>query len=217
MNKFLQMKTLKFYSLFLIVTLFTSSCIEHEVIPPPVNTVDLNCYFVGYVNGTQVEFTQNVNGYGAQVVNVEDINPSPALSKKTYGTKIKSFYNPQAIRLKFGTLEWDASANSQPTVAMFNDYHSSNSAIPINFSDLGENGVEIEYVDNNGVSWLSRETDLNQDAVFSILSQSSDNTGDYSIFQCDIATCKVWRINPQTSLDEFLEISNAKITSWFKR
>jgi len=211
------MKTLKFYSLFFIVTLFASSCIEHEVIPPPTNTVDLNCYFVGYVNGTQVEFTQNVNGYGAIDVNSEDINPSPTLSKKTYGTKINSFYNPQAIRLKFGTLEWDASANSQPTVVMFNDYHSSNSAISIDFSDLGENGVEIEYVDNNGVSWLSRETDPNQDAIFSILSQSSDNTGDYSIFQCDIASCLVWRINPQTSLDESLLITNAKITSWFKR
>ena len=216
MNKFLQMKTLKFYSLFIIVALFTSSCIEHEVIPPPVNTVDLNCYFVGYVNGTQVEFTQNVNGYGAMDVNAEDINPSPTPSKKTYGTKIKSSYNPQAIRLKFGTLEWDASANSQPTVAMFNDYHSSSSSIPINFSDLGEDGVEIEYIDNNNVQWLSRETDPNQSAVFSIISQASDNTGDYSLFQCDFS-CKVWRINPQTSLDEFLEITNAKMTSWFKR
>jgi len=113
-------------------------------------------------------------------------------------------------------LEWDASANSQPTVAMFNDYHSSSSSIPINFSDLGEDGVEIEYIDNNNVQWLSRETDPNQSAVFSIISQASDNTGDYSLFQCDFS-CKVWRINPQTSLDEFLEITNAKMTSWFKR
>jgi len=211
------MKTLKFYSLFLIVTLFGTSCIEHEVIPSPVNTVDLNCYFVGYVNGTQVEFTQNVDGYGAIDVNAEDINPSPTLSNKTYGTKIKSFYNPQSIRLKFGTLDWDASANSQPTVVMFNDYHMDASGIPTPFSDNGLAGVEIEYVDNNGVAWLSRETDPNQEAVFSSPSQSSDNTGDYSIFQCDIASCLVWRINPQTSLDESLLITNAKITSWFKR
>ena len=216
LNKILLMRTIKYYSVVLITALFASSCIEHEVIPPPVNTVDLNCYFVGFVNGTQVEFTQNVNGYGAVEVNLEDINPSPALSLKTYGTKIKSFYNPQAIRLKYGTLEWDASANSQPTVAMFNDFHSSTSAIPINFSDGGADGVEIEYIDNNGVSWLSRESDPGQSAVFSIIKQSSDNTGDYSIFQCDFS-CKVWRINPQTNLDESLTISNAKLTSWFKR
>ena len=193
-----------------------SSCIEHEVIPPPVNTVDLNCYFVGFVNGTQVEFTQNVQGYGAEVVNFEDINPSPTPSHKTYGTKIKSFYYPQAIRLKYGTLDWDAAANSQPTVSMFNDYHQDATLSPISFSDDGLNGIEIEYIDNNGITWLSRETDPGQEATFNILSQASDNTGDYSLFECNF-TCKVWRFNAQTSQEESLDITNAKFTSWFKR
>jgi hypothetical protein len=181
-----------------------------------VNTVDLNCNFIGFVNGTQVEFTQNVEGYKAEVVNSEDINPSPAFSFKTYGTKISSFYNPQAIRIKFGTLDWDASANSQPTVTMFNNWLINNAGIPISFSDLGANGIEVEYTDNNGVTWLSRETDPGQDANFQIQEQASDNTGDYSIFSCDF-TCKVWRINPQTNLEESLDITNAKFTSWFKR
>ena len=210
------MKTKSIYSFFFLVVLFTTSCIEHEVIPPPVNTVDLNCYFVGFVNGTQVEFTQNVQGYGANVVNYEDINPSPTLSHQTYGSKIKSFYYDQAIQLKFGTLDWDASANSEPTVAMFNDYHSTNSGIPINFSDNGLAGIEVEYTDNNGVKWLSRESDPGQEGVFTILGQASDNTGDYSLFECDFS-CKVWRINPQTNQDESLDITNAKFTSWFKR
>lgn len=210
------MKTKSIYSFFFLIVLFTTSCIEHEVIPPPVNTVDLNCYFVGFVNGTQVEFTQNVQGYGADVVNYEDINPSPTLSHQTYGSKIKSFYYDQAIQLKFGTLDWDASANSEPTVAMFNDYHSTNSGIPINFSDNGLAGIEVEYTDNNGVKWLSRESDPGQEGVFTILGQASDNTGDYSLFECDFS-CKVWRINPQTNQDESLDITNAKFTSWFKR
>ena len=210
------MKTLNIYSFIFLVGLFTSSCIEHEVIPPPVNTVDLNCYFVGFVNGTQVEFTQNVQGYSADVVNFEDINPSPTLSRKTYGSKIKSFYYPQAVRLKFGTLDWDASANAQPTVLMFNEYLMDASGTPVGFSDNGLEGVEVEYIDNNGVMWLSRESDLGQEATFTILSQSSDNTGDSSIFECDF-TCKVWRINPQTNQDESLDITNAKFTSWFKR
>ena len=210
------MKSINIFSFLLILGLLVSSCIEHEVIPPPVNTVDLNCSFIGFVNGTQVEFTQNVDGYKAQVMNSEDINPSPALSFKTYGTKISSFYNPQAVQIKFGTLDWDASANSQPTVTMFNDWHTNNSGIPISFSDLGANGIEVEYTDNNGVTWLSRETDPGQEANFQVKEQASDNTGDYSIFSCDF-TCKVWRINPQTNLEESLDITNAKFTSWFKR
>jgi hypothetical protein len=96
------------------------SCIEHEVIPPPVNNVDLNAAFIGFVNGTQIEFTQNVLGYGAVSQNAEDINPSPALSKMTYGTRIQSIYNPQAIQVKFGAQEWDVAQNAYPTVSMFN-------------------------------------------------------------------------------------------------
>ena len=73
------MKTLKTISLFLALSMTFFSCIEHEVIPPPVNTVDLNAAFIGFVNGTQIEFTQNVLGYGAVSENAEDINPSPTL------------------------------------------------------------------------------------------------------------------------------------------
>ncbi|MDC0272700.1 hypothetical protein OAK67_03390, partial [Crocinitomicaceae bacterium] len=150
------MKTKSIYPFLFLVILFTSSCIDHEVIPPPVNTVDLNCYFVGFVNGTQVEFTQNVQGYGAEVVNIEDINPSPTPSKKTYGSQIKSFYYPQSIAVNYGTLNWDAAANSQPTVSMFNDYHQDATTSPVSFSNGGLDGIEIEYIDNNGIIWLSR-------------------------------------------------------------
>ena len=101
------MKTLYIFSLITAITLLLPSCIEHEVIPAPVNTVDLNAAFIGFVNGTQVEFTQNVLGYGAESLNAEDINPAPTPSHMTYGTKIKSIYQNQAIRLKFGTLDWD--------------------------------------------------------------------------------------------------------------
>ena len=118
--------------------------------------------------------------------------------------------------MKYGTLEWDAAANSQPTVSMFNDYHQDATLSPISFSDDGLNGIEIEYIDNNGITWLSRETDPGQEATFNILSQASDNTGDYSLFECNF-TCKVWRFNAQTSQEESLDITNAKFTSWFKR
>ncbi|MFM7663001.1 MAG: hypothetical protein ACKO68_00570, partial [Bacteroidota bacterium] len=46
-----------------LVLMIVPSCIEHEVVPPPINTVNLDANFTGYVSGTQVEFTQNVNSY----------------------------------------------------------------------------------------------------------------------------------------------------------
>ncbi len=207
---------LKPFTLLLFVGLIFSSCIEHEVIPAPETTVDLNAAFIGFVNGTQVEFTQNVNGYGAVAINAEDINPSPTPSHMTYGSKIKSIYNDQAIRVKFGTLDWDVSQNSYPTVSMFNDWLNTWSNTPVSFSDQGLSGMEIEYTDNLGVSWVSRESDLGQTGTFVIKKQESDNTGDYSLFECTFS-CLVWRINPQTNLDESLNIENGKITSWFKK
>ena len=210
------MRILKPFTLLLFVGLIFSSCIEHEVIPAPETTVDLNAAFIGFVNGTQVEFTQNVNGYGAVAINAEDINPSPTPSHMTYGSKIKSIYNDQAIRVKFGTLDWDVSQNSYPTVSMFNDWLNTWSNTPVSFSDQGLSGMEIEYTDNLGVSWVSRESDLGQTGTFVIKKQESDNTGDYSLFECTFS-CLVWRINPQTNLDESLNIENGKITSWFKK
>ena len=210
------MRMLKLYTLLLFVGLLFSACIEHEVIPAPETTVDLNAAFIGFVNGTQVEFTQNVNGYGAVAMNAEDINPSPTPSHMTYGSKIKSIYNDQAIRVKFGTLDWDVSQNSYPTVSMFNDWLNTWSNTPVSFSDQGLSGIEIEYTDNNGVSWVSRQSDPGQTATFVIKNQESDNTGDYSLFECTFS-CLVWRINPQTNLDESVIIENGKITSWFKK
>jgi hypothetical protein len=210
------MRTLRPFTFLLSIALLFSACIEHEVIPPPVNTVDLNSAFIGFVNGTQVEFTQNVNGYGAIAMNSEDINPSPTPSHMTYGSKIKSIFNPQAIRVKFGTLDWDVSQNSYPTVSMFNDWLNTWANTPVSFSDQGFSGIEIEYTDNNDDKWVSRESDPGQTATFEIKKQESDNTGDYSLFECTFS-CLVWRINPQTNLDESVNIENGKITSWFKK
>ena len=212
------MRTVKPFTLFLSLGLIFSACIEHEVIPKPETSVDLNCAFIGFVNGTQVEFTQNVNGYEAVAMNAEDINPSPTPSHMTYGSKIRSniFGYDQAIRVKFGTLDWDVSQNSYPTVSMFNDWLNVWANTPVLFSDQGLTGVEIEYTDNNGVAWVSRESDPGQTATFVINKQESDNTGDYSLFECTFS-CLVWRINPQTNLDESLNIENGKITAWFKK
>ena len=200
-----------------------NSCIKHEVIPAPIATVDLNASFESVINGTDVEWTQNVEGYKATAKTYAVYLPSPQLSRKIFQSEISSVYSEQSINLTFGSLTWDVASNIEPTLSMFNNYHSYNSDAPIvfkNYSSLSTLpsmlGVEVEYIDNNGVSWISRESDINQFAKFTILDQDSDNTGDYSLFLCEFS-CKVWRINPQTLLDESIIINNAKYTAWFKR
>lgn len=217
------MKIVSVYFSLLFVLLSVSSCIEHEVIPPPTNTLDLNATFVGYVNGTQVEFTQNVLNYKGYSDKKTAIYASPELSKMLFISEMKSLTDQRAVRLTFGSLDWDASANSTPTLTMFNDFHTSTSGIDLPFRDEATlldvantiDGIQIEYTDQNGLVWISKQSDLGQIAKFTVLDQATDKTGDYSLFEVTFS-CKVWRYNVQTELDESLNISNGKLTAWFK-
>jgi len=217
------MKILSVYFSLLLVFLSVSSCIEHEVIPPPTNTLDLDATFVGYVNGTQVEFTQNVLNYKGYSDKKTAIYASPLLSKMLFISEMKSTTNQRSIRLTFGALDWDASANNNPTLTMFNDFHLSTSEINLPFKDEATlldvantaDGIQIEYTDQTGLVWISRESDPGQVANFTVLKQATDKTGDYSLFEVTFS-CKVWRYNVQTQLDESLNVSNGKLRAWFK-
>ena len=61
-----------------------NSCIKHEVIPPPIATVDLNSSFEAVINGTDVEWTQNVEGYKSYTNTYSIYLPSPQLSRKIF-------------------------------------------------------------------------------------------------------------------------------------
>jgi hypothetical protein len=217
-----RMKLTRFAFLATLLLLISSACIEHEVIPPPSNKVDLNASFVGYINGTQVELTQNVNNYLGFALDTQIVNVAPVMSKVIYSFGMASTANPQNISLSFGSLEWDATGSATPTLTMFNDFHMTNSGNPVPFKDVATlatnsiNGVQVSYTDNTGKFWISRETDPGQTANFTILKQASDGTGDYSLFEVTFS-CKVWYVDPQTSAEESIQINNAKLRGWFKR
>lgn len=217
------MKIVSIYFSILLVLSSLSSCIEHEVVPPPTNTIDLNATFVGYVNGTQLEFTQNVLNYKGYSEKYSAIYASPALSKMLFISEMKSLTDQRSVRLSFGSLDWDASANTTPTLNMFNDFHTSKSGIDLPFRDFATlvdvsntiDGIQIEYIDQEGLVWITKQSDPGQTAKFTVLDQASDNTGSYSLFEVTFS-CKVWRYNIQTELDESLNISNGKLMAWFK-
>ena len=125
-----------FLSFAVIAFLFGfSSCIKHEVIPTPTSTVDLNCSFVGFVNGTQTELTQNVLGYNAFATNDKYIYSGIVLSRMIYTSEIKSIIQPKSFKLSFGSQLWDAAVATEPTLTMFNDFHSSNAGVSLPFKD----------------------------------------------------------------------------------
>jgi hypothetical protein len=175
------------------------------------------------VNGTQLEFTQNVLNYKGYSDKFTSIYSSPLLSKMLFISEMKSLTDQRAIRMTFGSLDWDASVNSTPTLTMFNDFHTSKSGINLPFQDWANlidvantvDGVQVEYTDQAGLVWISRASDPGQVAKFTVIDQATDKTGDYSLFEVTFS-CKVWRYNVQTQLDESLNISNGKLRAWFK-
>ena len=198
------------------ILLMSFSCVEHEVVPPPTNNVDLNAHFEAYIDGNQVEFTQNVSGYKGYANNTPYINPSPTLSKMIFSSEMSSMSQPRSIKVSLGALEWDAALNLDPTKSMFADFHNLSASSNIVFSDLSMNGFMVEYVDETGQQWISMETSGSpQNVTFSNISQASDNNGDYSKFECNF-NCYIYKNNISGPPDS-MQIQSGKFTGWFIR
>lgn len=200
---------------FVALTFGLNSCIEHEVIPAPVPMVDLSCHFQGTVNGTDIELTENVVGYYCNTSKAKILLPPPSLSSAVYYSEILSAQTPLSIKVGLGSVMWDMSTASDPTLALFNTFH--NTTTTPTYSNSGATGFEVTYKDAMGTSWKSKETSTNfQDVTISDISQESDVDGDYSKFTCNFE-CYVYHTDPITLVEDSLKIQAAEFKGWFKR
>ena len=210
------MKNLKFKVAALFsVGLLLGSCIEHEVIPAPVPTVDLKCSFAGTINGTGVEWTQNVQGYNCFTDKTKYLVSSPQLSSAVYYSEMSSSQTLVSIKVGMGSVMWDAGSVADPTLPIFNGFFLSN--LTPNYSNGSSNGIEVQYRDALGKIWTSKDNSVNfQNAIFSNIKQESDATGDYNMYTLNFE-CYVYHYD--IGLDELdsLRIQNAVLKAWFKR
>ena len=210
------MKNLKIAIVATLAIVFAmSSCIKHEVIPAPVPMVDLNCHFIGSINGTNVELTENVLGYYCTTSKAKILLPSPSLSSASYFSEMLSSSTPVSIKIALGSVVWDASTAIDPDVAAFNAFHGSN--LTPNFSATGTAGFEFSYRDGTGVTWTSKSNSVNfQDVTFSNILQESDTSGDYSKFTCNFE-CYVYHTDAVTLILDSIHVQAAEYEAWFKR
>lgn len=210
------MKNLKFKVAGLLSAgLILSSCIEHEVIPAPVPVVDLKCSFVGVINGTTVELTQNVLGYYCYTEKSKFIAPPPTLSSAVYSSEMSSSQTQTAIKVRMGSVFWDATTVNDPTLTIFNDFFLNN--LNPTFSNDASSGIEIQYRDGAGKVWTSKANSVNaQNAVFSNIKQESDANGDYSQYSLNF-NCYVYHFDVGLGELDSLPIQNAVLKAWFKR
>jgi hypothetical protein len=198
--------------LFGLTAFLFSSCIEHEVIPPPVPTVDLQANFYGEINGAQVELTENVLGYANYSTKAKIILPPPSFSSAVYYSEMSSNQVNTGIKIGLGSVSWDASLSAEPSLNAFNSFFSINNLPP--FSNNGSNGFEVTYTDGFGSEWKSDDTRTPpfNDVEFTGITQESDSTGDYSQFICNFE-CYAYNFDYSDSV----LIQNATYTGWFKR
>lgn len=211
----------KVIALFVFGSVFLAGCPKHEIIPAPTPKVELESSFIGTINGSQVELTQNVDGYYLDATKTKYILPSPTPSKAAYYANMKSSNGLVSIRVGLGSIDFDGSASSDPSLSVFNSFFSTNTT-PV-YSDQAVSGFEVVYRDGSGNVWTSDETQSGQNVIFTGIVQESDGSGDYSKFTCTF-NCTVYRDTPDLSTPDpndfitlSLPIQNGILKGWFKR
>ena len=194
-----------------VVGFLLVSCIDHEIIPAPVPTVDLNSHFSATVNGASVEFTENVLDYTNSSEKAKIILPPPNFSSAVYYSQMSSSQVATSIKVGLGSMVWDASLAPDPGLNTFNTFFTDNDFPP--YSTFGSAGFEVQYRDGFGNIWKSLDTSPNQqDVEFLNIKQESDSSGDYSLFTCNF-NCYAYNFDFSDSIN----IQNGIYQGWFKR
>jgi hypothetical protein len=211
------MKTKKFLALFLLLGMIFAACVKHEVIPKPTPRVILRPHFTGIINGTDVEFTNDVDGFTGVTTEAQYILPPPQLSTMVYFCEMSSNLISTAVKVSVGGLQWDAGALDKPSLTQFNTYFDGLlSPTVLSYSLNGLAGFEVMYTDNFGNTWVSDQASVNpQSAVFTAIQNEQDNTGDYTKFRLNFS-CHVYRKINATERDS-IRVQNAVFDGWFKR
>jgi len=200
-------------------SVFLAGCPKHEIIPAPKPKVELEGHFIGNVNGSNVEYTQDVSGFTMEASGVKLILPPPQLSRAVYTAEMKTSENLISVKIGLGSVQWDGFTSSSPTSSQFNSFFTDAANLTPTYSTAASAGFEVTYRDGSGNIWTSDQTDPGT-VTFSNISQESDGTGDYSKFVCSFS-CTVHRMqinpSPQPPTPLSLTISNAVFTGWFKR
>jgi hypothetical protein len=215
-----KMKKALIFSL-LIVGLVIFGCKKPEVIPAPSSKADLKIHFEGIINGSDVEWTKNVEGYKA--VSRKQLVPQSGglLLDLSYYCGMLSDFKNSGIEVGLGALVQDPTLGTSPNMVTFRDFMDDNLTTPPDYSDSAKAGFEVRYFDENGRLFVSDET-LPGSVIFSNYEEKEDNSGEYIQFQVNFGcVVKHWgKTVTQPIVDSVLAtavIQNAKLTGYFTR
>lgn len=193
------------------------SCNKHEVIPPPIPMVDLEAHFIGKISGTDLELTENVNGfYGSSDADFE-LNAND-IDRAVYYSRMSSNQTLKSVSVGHGSVLFDAATSPRPTLSLFNNFYGNPPNIEPPFSIDGYNGFVFRYTDASGRVWLSNENHslATEDVLYSNIKQESDTTGDYHKFIVSFE-CYVYSWNDVDMDYDSMAVTDAIYEGWYKR
>lgn len=206
-----------------IIGLSLTSCIDHEVIPAPEPTVDLDASFEGNIGGQFTEYTEFVSGY--EGVSDIAIQSSGGTSHAQYTFGLISTQSSAMVRIGLGSISWSSALGTyRPELSLFNNFFLGNTNPA--YSNNALNGFEVVYRTQNDSIYVSRETSPYAQTVEFVptsIVQGSDSSGDYSKFICKFS-CYVYNDwvdmsggAPGVAKTDSILISNAIYEGWFQR
>lgn len=155
------------------------ACEEHEVIPPPVPIVDLDCLCEAVINDSTVEYSDTCTYSGTKQI------VTGGTSKAQYATAIQQTDLVRGMELQIQSLEWVDDGSNTPTLAEWQTFFDNNMN-PNILPHSTNNGVIITWTDPNGKIWVSDSSTLCfKNFSFTSLIQDSDTTGDYMLFKAE--------------------------------
>jgi len=197
-------------------------CHKPEVIPAPTEALDLKQHFTGTINGTGVEWTENVNGYKVFTENSYILDTANYIFNWRFYSSMQSLADVKSISIGIGSLQHDPSVSADPSISDFKNFvmkFADPNTAP-DFSDEALDGFQVIYRDAAGDLLKSDESDPGTYS-FSNVQYKEDKDGEYMTFVCTFsAPLYDYRLDTATNMDtvyKYALIENAKFTGYFKR
>jgi hypothetical protein len=160
--------------------LFMISCTDHEVIPPPVPLVDLDCLCEGTIQTMTGDssFTYDDTCTYSSTKTINTISNSEA----QYQTQMMNAGMNQGWEVEMRSLYWNDDGTNNPTSTDWQAYFNGNMN-PVYAPTANEDGVLLRWTDPNGKVWVS---DTGQVCIsnftYNLFTYDKDTTGEYMKF-----------------------------------
>ena len=154
-----------------------NSCTDHEIIPPPVPLVDLNCECEAEIADSSVSYTDSC--YYQSFKSIVTEGPSNA----RYMTSVENESVVGGLEVEIRSINWSDDGSNNPTLEEWKTFLDDN-ANPDYSDNPGHNGIAVRWIDAHGHVWASDTTEsvCLEGFVFNTLIQESDTTGKYMQF-----------------------------------